>query len=219
MSVSVCLHNNYIMLSYRKLITTLYNARKIDVIEALHKDKTITTPLPHEMHTRSRNHKLVKYGGYLKERYLTQTTCSFDSLDWPPRMTDKTFNLAMIKGLTVNRGKIKDKFVRMTIMGKVDDILHDKSPIDLKDILTTRKGRVVLLEGAPGSGKTTLTLHIRQKWSKGELFQEYLAVIVVQLRDPAVQCAKTIANLLPCTDKSMAKKTAAEIPISAQWPS
>ena len=207
----MCLHNNIFFL--RKLITTLYNARKIDVIEALHKDKMITTPLPCEMHSRSKKDKLVKYSGYLKERYLTQTTCSFDSLEWPPKMTDKTFNLAMIKGLIVNRGKIDDRFVRMTITGKVDDILHEKSPIDLKDILT-RKGRVVLLEGAPGSGKTTLTLHIRQKWSKGELFQEYLAVIVVQLRDPAVQCAKTIADLLPCTDKSMAKKTAAEIAAS-----
>lgn len=203
-----------IILSYRKLITTLYNARKSDVIEALHEDEMITTPLLCEMHSRGKEDKLVKYSGYLKERYLTQTTCSFDSLEWPPRMTDKTFSLAMIKGLIVNRGKIDDRFVRMTITRKVDDILHEKSPIDLKDILATphtKKGKVVLLEGAPGSGKTTLALHICQKWSKGELFQEYLAVIVVQLRDPVVQCAKNIGDLLPCTDKSMAKKTVAEI--------
>ena len=146
----MCVHNNY-----RKLISTLYNARKIDVIEALHKDMMITTSLPCEIHSRSKKDKLVNYSCYLKERYLTQTTYSFDSLEWPPRMTDKTFNLAMIKESIVNCGKIDDRFVRMTITGKVDDILHEKSPIDLKDILTTRKGRVVLLEGAPGSGKTT----------------------------------------------------------------
>ena len=86
----------------------------------------------------------------------------------------------------MRRGKIEDRYVRMTITGKVDDILHMKSPIELKDILKTddEKRKVVLLEGAPGSGKTTLTVHICQKWGKDELFQEYTLVIMVQLRNP-----------------------------------
>ena len=155
--------------------------------------------------------KLVRYGSYLKEQYLENvTTYSFDgSCD----RVDKIFNLAMIKEQIIRRGKIEDRYVRMTITGKVDDILHNKSPIELKDILkpTNGKRKVILMEGAPGSGKTTLTLHICQKWGKDELFQEYSVIVMIQLRDPAVQSAQTIANLLPCRDTAMAEEMAAEI--------
>lgn len=113
----------------------------------------------------------------------------------------------------MRRGKIKDRYVRMTITGKVDDILHMKSPIELKDILKSvdKKRKVILMEGAPGSGKTTLTVHICQKWGKDELFQEYALVIMVQLRNPELQTAQSIADLLPSRDTAMAEEMAAEI--------
>ena len=52
-----------------------------------------------------------------------------------PSATRKVFNLAMIKTTEVRRGQIQDEFIRQTITGKVDDILHEKCPIQLKDIL------------------------------------------------------------------------------------
>ena len=113
----------------------------------------------------------------------------------------------------MRRGKIEDKYVQMTITGKVDDILHMKSPIKLQDILKSNdeKRKVVLLEGAPGSGKTTLTVHICQKWGKDELFHEYTVVVMVQLRNPELQKAQSIADLLPSRDTAMAEEMAAEI--------
>ena len=88
---------------------------------------------------------------------------------------------------------------QMTISGRVDDILHAKSPVELEQIFrnTLHGGEIILIEGAPGSGKSTLTVHICQRWSKGEIFQQFTIVILVQLRDPAVQRAQTIADLLP----------------------
>ena len=65
-----------------------------------------------------------------------------------------------------------------------------------------------MIEGAPGSGKSTLTVHICQRWGKGELFQQFSIVILVQLRDPAVQRAQTIADLLPVEN---AEEIAAEL--------
>ena len=62
---------------------------------------------------------------------------------------------------------------------------------------------MILLEGAPGSGKSTLAIHICQKWGKGELFQEFSLIILVQLRIPEIQQAKCIADLLqPMTAKA-----------------
>ena len=123
----------------------------------------------------------------------------------------------MIRNEKIQRGRIDNEFIRLTITGKVDDILQKKTPIDLDNIFSDcdRKRKVVLLEGAPGSGKSTLCLHICQEWAEGKLFQEYDIVVLVRLRDPLVGKAKTVADLLPCVDKAMANE--AETAIKAQY--
>ena len=132
---------------------------------------------------------------------------------WLPSPTQKIFNLAIIKKEKIQRGRVDDEFVHKTIRGQVDDILLEKSPIELKDIFRNIKGerKVILIDGAPGSGKSTLTVHICQQWGRGELFNEFTIVILVQLRDPRVQSAQSIADLLPCESHSVAKEVAAEI--------
>ena len=135
------------------------------------------------------------------------------SKKWLPSPTQQFFNLAIIKKERVIRGKIDDKFVLQSIHGQIDDILSAKSPIDLEDIFKNIEGerKVILIDGAPGSGKSTLAIHITQGWGKGELFQEFTIVILVQLRDPAVQSAKSIADLLPCRNDEMALLLASAI--------
>ena len=83
---------------------------------------------------------------------------------WLPSPTQKIFNLAIIKKEKIQRGKIDDDFVHKTIRGQVDDILQKKSPIELKDLFKNIKEErtVILIDGAPGSGKSTLTVHICQ---------------------------------------------------------
>ena len=171
----------------------------------------LVTTLPQQNHAND-NHKLVKYGAKLRERYLL-TEISACSLDDSPIVMDKIFNLAMIKEEIGKFEKIDNEYVRTTLTGKIDDILHMKSPIELQDILTITesKRKVILIEGAPGSGKTTLCLHIREKWSNGELFQQYALLILIQLRDPSVQNAKTIADLIPGKNRAERNRIAAEI--------
>ena len=113
----------------------------------------------------------------------------------------KVFRLAMIMAEKV---QLAGDFVRKTITGKVDDILQNKIPIELKDILKGGKQETVLIEGAPGCGKSTLSLHICQQWAEGLLFQEFKHVILVMLREQAVQKAKNIADLLPHQSKAKA---------------
>ena len=123
----------------------------------------------------------------------------------------------MIRKEEIQRGRIEDDFIRLTITGKVDDILHKKTPVNLENIFSgcDRKKKLVLVEGAPGSGKSTLTLHICQEWAEGKLFREYDIVVLVRLRDPLIGKAKTVADLLPCVDKAMANE--AEAAIKAQY--
>ena len=200
--------NTFLSFKFRKLVEIFYNVQKADVIDELHK---IVHSTFQESQMLYENDKLVGYGGYLKERYIAEISMILP--DWPPVQTEKIFNLAMIQETWVYRHNFDNAYLQMTITGKVDDILQMKRPIKLQDIfhIEGNKRRVILIEGAPGSGKTTLTLHICQKWGEGELFQEYMVVFVVQLRDPAVQSAQTIADLLPCRDTAMTEEMAAEI--------
>ena len=112
----------------------------------------------------------------------------------------------MIKKEKIQRGRIDDDFVRLSITGKVDDILQQKTQVDLNNIFSDccDNRKIVLLEGAPGSGKSTLALHICQEWADGKLFQEYSVVVLVRLRDPLIKNAKRVADLLPCIDQEMA---------------
>ena len=116
------------------------------------------------------------------------------STQWPPLPLTKVFKLVMIQKEEIQRGRIDGDYIRLSITGKVDDILLRKTPVDIENIFTNcgDKRRFVLIEGAPGSGKSTLALHICQEWAEGKLFQEYDVVILVRLRDPHIREAKTI---------------------------
>ena len=155
--------------------------------------------------------QLLAYGSYLRSRYQAQVP-SF-ALQWPPPPSTKIFNLAMIKKERVQRGQIDEEYVRLTITGKVDDILHKKVSVKLEEIfnLDEKKRKVILIEGAPGSGKSTLSWDICQRWGEGKLFQEYEAVVLVRVRDPEAQIACEIVELLPAQGRSMAESVAAEI--------
>ena len=138
-------------------------------------------------------------------------------------MTNKIFRLALVKIEKIRTRNVEDEFLRQkTIAGKVDDILEKGvEKIELKDIFqctesdqrsesdqgteSDGKPKKVLLEGAPGCGKSTLALQICHLWSEGKLFQEYKLVVLVRLRDSAVQNAKSISDFLPCHDEMMAQ--------------
>ena len=157
------------------------------------------------------NPRLSFYRDFLRSCYEIEVSSSFTQ--WPPIPTTKVIKLAMIKKEKIQRGRIDDEFVRMSITGKVDDILHSKTPVDLENIISEREKirNLILIEGAPGSGKSTLSLHICQEWGKGQLFQQYDVVILVKLRDPLVQTAKCVADLLPCVDNAMTDQVEEEI--------
>ena len=189
-----------------------YEANRVDLIDKLQHIIMLQLIPTHQHDTISQ--KLDWYGGYLKKQYLEVLfTLQVSANNWLPSPTQKVFNLAIIKKEKIQRGRIDDEFVYKTIRGQVDDILLEKSPIELKDLFRNIEGerKVILIDGAPGSGKSTLTIHICQQWGRGELFNQFTVVILVQLRDPKVQSARSISELLPSKDVAMAEQAAREI--------
>ena len=86
-------------------------------------------------------------------------------------------NLVLIKQTARNR-------CDYTIRGDVDDILENKEVADYEEIFSEYKeGEVVLIEGRPGSGKTTLVHKITQDWAQGKPFlQGVTHIFLVTLR-------------------------------------
>ena len=94
------------------------------------------------------------------------------------------------------------QFRKQTIHGSIDDILESKAPIEMKDILhpnvqygTQYPVIQLLIEGAPGIGKSTFAWEVCQKWGQHQLFNEYSLVVLLKFQDKRVQEAKSISDL------------------------
>ena len=119
----------------------------------------------------------------------------------------------MIQGQTIRYGPIDEEMVRLTLQGKVKDILYEKKAVKLKNIfqLDNAEHKVILIEGAPGAGKSTLAWHVCQTWESGKLFQDYQTVVYVQLRDRTIQSAQSIEDIIPAESRGQAKRVMEEI--------
>ena len=80
----------------------------------------------------------------------------------------------------------------------------DTRPLTIADVLDVKEeeNKVILIEGGPGMGKSTLAIKICKCWADGELLEEYDAVILLPLRDPEIQAANNIGDLLLVENKN-----------------
>ena len=158
-------------------------------------------------HASTTDDVIAGYTDQMRGYYRTAIPQCF-SLTWPPPPTRKVFNLSMISHKQFNYGRGNDELVMLLQLGNVALVMKKRSNVELKNLFSLDKAerKVVLIEGAPGAGKSTLAWHICQKWKSGELFQEFKLVVFVQLRDPAIQSAKSLADLFPAQLKSVARE-------------
>ena len=115
----------------------------------------------------------------LVDRYCAQPEIPEDS--WPPRGGNTYINLALIKQGSIEKA---GEYARNTIQGDMDDIFANKDSIEYEDVFTNLKsGTRLLIEGRPGSGKTTLVHKFSQDWGRGKLhLKNYKLLFLVHLR-------------------------------------
>ena len=110
----------------------------------------------------------------------------------------KFIRLALIKKGKINAEKVEnDEFLRQSLHGNSDDIMLSKTKLEIEKILEYKenkksKGKKVLVEGAPGIGKTMLALHLCRLWAENELLSEYNIVLLVPLRRFSAEDAKSL---------------------------
>ena len=105
--------------------------------------------------------------------------------------------LALIKKERINAKKVEnDEFLRQTLHGNIDDIMLSKTKLEIEDILKYKekklRGRKVLVEGAPGIGKTMLAFHLCRLWAENKLLREYDLVLLIPLRRFSSEDAKSL---------------------------
>ena len=101
--------------------------------------------------------------------------------------------------------------------GKVDEIQKQKTTIKIEEIGSTSEGNMytaahfVLIEGAPGVGKSTLCWQLCRLWSEGKLQHDWDLVVLVELRDETIRKATSVYDLLYHPDDKIRKLLAQEI--------
>ena len=99
----------------------------------------------------------------LVDRYCAQPEIPEDS--WPPRSSNTYINLALIRQGNI---EMAGEYARNTIQGDMDDVLANKDSIKYEDVFTDlESGTRLLIEGRPGSGKTTLVHKFSRDWGMG----------------------------------------------------
>ena len=116
----------------------------------------------------------------LKQYYLNRMDQS-QSTKWP-QLGDPEFYL----DVTITRAKysyqMKEKDVSLRMERYCEDyamgLVDNKDDITIEKLLLNEKGKVTLIEGDPGSGKTTLTIQICKRWAKDKLLTEQFLIWV-----------------------------------------
>ena len=140
---------------------------------------------------------LDQFASYLKAVYGRQKFPSYEK--WPPCSSKKYINLACIEKDKISAKK-SDEFTKASIHGNIDDIVSEKHPMKFQQIAKKLDDgswpKLILVEGAPGVGKSTFAWKLCRKWNKGKILNQYKLVVLLRLRDKRVREAKTLYDLI-----------------------
>ena len=144
---------------------------------------------------------------------------------WPPTPSTVYINLACINrksvsGKTREYTEITEAMVRD---GNVDVINTTKGPIEFNEIAkgicmsgkyTGKERRMILVEGAPGVGKSTFAREFCRRWERGEIAQQYQLVLLLRLRDNRISRAKSLKDLIYHPNEHVVQAISDELTLS-----
>ena len=160
----------------------------------------------------------------LKDRYCV-TRLSIEKDSWPPEQLEEYTTLVLLHHKKQPTEKEVIGLIEAIGTGNVDQIFgangdhpllsgtnerndtitlteDSKCTRNIADILvpledaTEKKIRTVLIEGAPGSGKTILLKQIAYEWAKDKQLLKSQFVFLLLLRDPVVRAMSSVTDIV-----------------------
>ena len=137
------------------------------------------------------------HAAFLKEKYQGLSV-SPDS-EWPPSVGNQYIRLVLIEHENrLPSEKSIQKMQEDLLRGRVDQVEGNKKRINISSIFAGQKqegkGLRVLVDGAPGVGKTTLCRKISNDWACKGFLSEYKLVVLLHLRDHQIAKAVSIQD-------------------------
>ena len=144
---------------------------------------------------------------------------------WPPTPSKVYINLVCIDRHSVRgRSREYDEVTQAMVRdGNVDAIENvTKGPIDFSEIAKyisipnsgeratsdekeRDNRRLIVVEGAPGVGKSTFAREFCRRWERGEIAQQYQLVLLLRLREERISNAKSLEDLIYHPFKDVAR--------------
>lgn len=155
------------------------------------------------------NTNIAKYAAYLKSLYAARNmpVCQ----KWPPTPSKRYINLALI---SKDNACLAEAYELTTakLHGHIDRILKKKTRIEMHQLLgNDGSQKCILIEGAPGVGKSTLAWELCRNWQHLPMLGNFGLVLMIQLREKKVQHASTFEDLLYHRNTSLKQATAKEV--------
>ena len=138
---------------------------------------------------------LNTYASYLKSVYTRVKLLVYDK--WPPVKPKKYINLTIIEKNEIPRQEAY-QFIKGMVYGVIDQIKESKRSMNMCQFVQLLNGshpKRILVEGAPGVGKSTFAWKLCHKWGRGKLLQQYKLVVLLRLRDKSMREAKYLSDL------------------------
>ena len=141
--------------------------------------------------------------------------------DWPPSIGRHELNLVMIEHGrdTLPGAKEAEEMQRHYVGGKVDSIAERKKELRYEDIFdfeaTVDKSKKMpydskhfrmLIDGAPGVGKTTLCRKFCKDWGAGHILKQFSFVWLLNLREERIAKAKSLDDLFQYDDEDLLRE-------------
>ena len=138
---------------------------------------------------------LLQYTTPLKQLYTSRSPLQPLTDSKPKHLLQ--FRLARIEKQTLSQGDM-DRFTRESLRGDMDDVVFKKTAMEASELGVMADGsrpKVVLIEGAPGVGKTTFAWDQCRQWAEGKLLQAYSIVLLLPLRDNNIRQITSLPSL------------------------
>ena len=205
--------------AYKDLATSMTRDLTTSMAEEFKHCTSHTPSSPSTSHTPQLSPHVRSFIDYVKTVYReSEVERDTSVVKWPPTPSKVYINLVCIDRHSVSgRSREYDEVTQAMVRdGNVDAIVNvTKGPIDFSEITKNifisnkrnkaasksnkKKGvskRLILVEGAPGVGKSTFAREFCRRWERGEIAQQYQLVLLLRLREERISNAKSLEDLI-----------------------